>query len=101
MAATVVTADEVLPRIDRLTGSVAINGHTVSTVSSSGLHWTLGEAVAHVSQGERLLPGELFGTGTLPGGSGMETGNWIQAGDTLTLTIDDIGIIEHDIRPRP
>ena len=98
MSATAVTADEVLPRIDSLTGSVAINGRTVSTVSSSGLHWTLGQAVAHVSQGERLLPGELFGTGTLPGGSGMETGNWIRAGDTLTLTIDDIGIIEHDIR---
>src|SRR5437879_1790096 len=98
MSETAVTADEVLPRIDSLTGSVAINGRTVSTVSSSGLQWTLGQAVAHVSQGERSLPGDLFGTGTLPGGSGMETGNWIQAGDTLTLTLDDIGIIEHDLR---
>ncbi|MDT0307996.1 fumarylacetoacetate hydrolase family protein [Streptomyces sp. DSM 44917] len=97
MSATAVTADEVLPRIDALTGSVAINGRTVSTVRSAGMRWTLGEVLAHASRGERLLPGELFGTGTLPGGSGMETGHWLRAGDTLTLTLDGIGEVRHPI----
>lgn len=97
MSDIAVTADEILPRIDNLTGCVAINGKTVSRVSSAGMHWNIGEALAHASRDERLLPGELFGTGTLPGGSGMETGNWLRPGDTLTLTLDHIGEVNHTI----
>lgn len=98
MSPTAVTSDEVLPRIDRVTGSVQINGRTVSTVSSGDLRWTVGEVLAHASRDERLLPGELFGLGTLPGGSGMETGHWLRAGDTLRLSLDGIGEVVHLIR---
>ena len=94
---TAVTADEVLPRLGQLTGSVIINGRTVSTVSSRGLEWGVGECLAHASRDEQLVPGELFGTGTLPGGSGMETGHWLQPGDTLRLVLDGIGEVEHSI----
>ncbi|UGU29146.1 fumarylacetoacetate hydrolase family protein [Mycolicibacterium smegmatis] len=97
MSDTAVTADEVLPRIDALTGSVAVNGEIVSTVDSAGMQHSLGEVLAHASRCEPLYPGELFGTGTLPGGSGMETGHWLRPGDTLTLILDDIGRIEHTI----
>jgi 2-keto-4-pentenoate hydratase/2-oxohepta-3-ene-1,7-dioic acid hydratase in catechol pathway len=92
-----VTADEILPRIDALEGTVSINGSTVRTVSSAGMQHGLGEVLAHASRSEQLRPGELFGTGTLPGGSGMETGHWLHAGDTLELRIDGIGSIEHRI----
>ncbi|MGW4099375.1 fumarylacetoacetate hydrolase family protein [Mycobacterium sp. NPDC004974] len=97
MSDTAVTADEILPRINSLTGSVALNGAVVSTVSSAGMQHSLGEVLAHASRSEPLYPGELFGTGTLPGGSGMETGHWLLPGDTLTLTLDGIGRIEHTI----
>ena len=97
MSETAVTADEILPRIDRLTGTVQINGRTVSTVISAGLQWSIGDVLAHASRDEQLLPGELFGLGTLPGGSGMETGNWLAPGDTLRLTLDGIGEVEHRI----
>ncbi|OBC04232.1 fumarylacetoacetase [Mycobacterium sp. 852013-50091_SCH5140682] len=97
MSDTAVTADEILPRVDAITGSVAINGSVVSTVCSAGMQHTLGEVLAHASRSEQLLPGELFATGTLPGGSGMETGNWLREGDTLTLRLDGIGEIEHVI----
>jgi 2-keto-4-pentenoate hydratase/2-oxohepta-3-ene-1,7-dioic acid hydratase in catechol pathway len=97
MSDTAVTADEILPRVGALTGSVALNGAVVSTVSSAGMQHSLGEVLAHASRSEPLYPGELFGTGTLPGGSGMETGHWLRPGDTLTLILDDIGRIEHTI----
>ncbi|OCB48290.1 fumarylacetoacetase [Mycobacterium vulneris] len=97
MSDTAVTAGEILPRIGALTGSVALNGSVVSTVSSAGMQHTLGEVLAHASRCEPLCPGELFGTGTLPGGSGMETGHWLRPGDTLMLTLDGIGRIEHRI----
>jgi 2-keto-4-pentenoate hydratase/2-oxohepta-3-ene-1,7-dioic acid hydratase in catechol pathway len=97
MSETAVTAEEVLPRLATLTGSVQINGVTVSTVSGAGLQWSIGEVLAHASRDEQLLPGELFGLGTLAGGSGMETGNWLRPGDTLRLVLDDIGEVEHRI----
>ena len=92
-----VTADEILPHIDDLQGTVTINGTTVATVSSAGMQHTLGEVLAHASRSEHLRPGELFGTGTMPGGSGMETGHWLRPGDTVELCIDGIGTIEHAI----
>lgn len=95
MSDTAVTADEMLPRIDALTGSVAINGATVSVVRSGGMAHGIGEVLAHASRSEQLHAGELFATGTLTGGSGMETGHWLRPGDTLTLTLDGVGRIEH------
>jgi 2-keto-4-pentenoate hydratase/2-oxohepta-3-ene-1,7-dioic acid hydratase in catechol pathway len=98
MSATAVTADEVLPRLADLTGSVHLNGRLVSTVHSGGLRWSIGEVLAHASRDEQLLPGELFGLGTLPGGSGMETGAWLASGDELRLVLDGIGEVTHRIR---
>ena len=95
MSETVVTADEILPRIGALTGTVIINGRTVSRVSARGLQWGLGEVLAHASRDEQLQPGEIFGTGTLPGGSGMETNQWLRPGDTLRLVLDGVGEVEH------
>jgi 2-keto-4-pentenoate hydratase/2-oxohepta-3-ene-1,7-dioic acid hydratase in catechol pathway len=94
---TAVTADEILPRLGELTGSVTINGDTVSTVDYSGLQWSAEEALMHFSRDEQLLPGELIGLGTLAGGSGMETGRWLKPGDALRLELDGIGVVEHRI----
>ncbi len=97
MSETATTADEVLPRINHLTGSVIINGRTVSTVSSRGFQWSIGDVLAHASRDELLLPGEVIATGTLAGGSGMETGGWLQPGDSLKLVLDGIGEVEHPV----
>lgn len=90
-----VTADEILPIIDSLRGTVTIDGTTVSTVSSAGMQHSIGEVLAHASRSEILRPGELFATGTLPGGSGMETGHWLTPGARLELSIEGIGTISH------
>lgn len=89
----VVTADELLPRIKNLAGRVRINGKEVSLCSSKDMKYSIGEAIAYASWGEKLHPGELFATGTFPGGSGMETGNWLRHGDTLEVSIDGVGSI--------
>ncbi len=98
MSQTAVTADDVLPRLTELTASVNINGTVVSTVSSVGLQWSIGDVLAHASRDEQLLPGELIALGTLPGGSGMETGHWLKSGDELHLALDGIGEVRHRIR---
>jgi 2-keto-4-pentenoate hydratase/2-oxohepta-3-ene-1,7-dioic acid hydratase in catechol pathway len=93
MGAVLVTADELLPRWKTLRGRVRLGGHVVAEVSAAGPHHGLGEALAHASRGEWLYPGELFATGTLPGGSGIENGHLPQRGETVTLELDGIGTL--------
>ncbi len=92
-----VTADEILPHINELVGTVSINGKKVSRVSSSGMQYTLGEALAHVSQAEHLYPGEFFATGTLPGGCGLENGYFLTKGDVVTIAIEGIGSLTNKV----
>lgn len=93
----VVSADEILPRWGDLKGEVRINGRLVAEPLSAGARWTLGEALAHASRSERLYPGELFATGTLPGGSGIEAGRMLSAGDTVEIAIDGVGRLRNTI----
>lgn len=91
MGAVVVTADEILPRVEALRGEVRVNGELWGQGSTAGMQHTLGEMVAYASLGESVLPGELMATGTLPGCSGMETNHWLRPGDRITLTIQGVG----------
>jgi 2-keto-4-pentenoate hydratase/2-oxohepta-3-ene-1,7-dioic acid hydratase in catechol pathway len=97
MSSVVVTADMLLPRWQTITGSVRINDSVVARVSANNPRFSLGQALAHVSRDEQLYPGEFFGTGTLPGGSGIENGRLLRPGDRLQLELDDIGSVQHRI----
>lgn len=92
-----VTADELLQRTDRLRAYVELNGKRVTETTTAGIEHSLGETVAFLSMEEQLYPGELIATGTLPGGSGIENGRLLQAGDRLRLIIEEIGEITHEI----
>jgi 2-keto-4-pentenoate hydratase/2-oxohepta-3-ene-1,7-dioic acid hydratase in catechol pathway len=97
MSGVLVSADEVLARWRDLKGSVTLNGERISECYTAGARFSLGEALAHASRGEQLHPGELFGTGTLPGGSGIESGRLLSRGDTISLSIDGIGTVTNRI----
>jgi 2-keto-4-pentenoate hydratase/2-oxohepta-3-ene-1,7-dioic acid hydratase in catechol pathway len=97
ISATVVTADEVLPHWRTLKGFVRINSELVAEPTSADPRWSLGEAIAHASRSERLYPGEFFGSGTLPGGSGIETGRLLAAGDVIEIGLDRIGSLTNRI----
>jgi 2-keto-4-pentenoate hydratase/2-oxohepta-3-ene-1,7-dioic acid hydratase in catechol pathway len=97
MSDTVAIANDALPMVENLVASVRVNGREVAKPSTRGMRYSLGEVLAHASNSEPLYPGELFGTGTLPGGSGMETGCWLKSGDELHLRIEGVGEIRHRI----
>jgi 2-keto-4-pentenoate hydratase/2-oxohepta-3-ene-1,7-dioic acid hydratase in catechol pathway len=97
MSDLAVPADDVMPTVTSLSATVEINGKIVVHTSTQDMRYSLGEVLAHASRGEQLYAGELFGTGTLPGGSGMENGHWLKSGDRLRLSIEHIGSIEHTI----
>jgi 2-keto-4-pentenoate hydratase/2-oxohepta-3-ene-1,7-dioic acid hydratase in catechol pathway len=93
----VVTFDEIAGRLDSLRGEVRINGRLTSTCSSSGPQFGLVDALSILSQSERLNVGEFFGSGTWPGGSGMETGAWLEPGDEISLAIDGVGQVTNRV----
>jgi 2-keto-4-pentenoate hydratase/2-oxohepta-3-ene-1,7-dioic acid hydratase in catechol pathway len=97
MSNVVVSADEILPRWRTLIGSVHLNGMPVAECQTRDARWSLGEVLAHASRGEQLYPGELLGTGTLHGGSGIEHGRLLGRGDTIALAIDGIGTLSNRI----
>jgi len=92
---TMVTADQILPKVDALNACTEINGKRVATLSSAGMRYSIGEVLAHLSRDEQLLPGELIASGTLPGGSGLEAGRLLQSGDALRLVLEEVGEITH------
>ncbi|HEX7668404.1 MAG TPA: fumarylacetoacetate hydrolase family protein [Polyangiaceae bacterium] len=97
MSETLVTADEILPRVNLLPAFVEINGQIVARTSTEEMRPGLGEVLAHLSKGERLYPGELIASGTLPDGCGMENGHWPKPGDVLRLVIEPVGEIVHTV----
>lgn len=97
MSAVVVTPDEVLPYLDDLTAEVRVNGALWGRGHTAGRRYSLGEMVAHAALGESLRPGELLATGTIPGCSGMETGQWLSAGDEIVLSLERIGTLRNVI----
>ena len=97
MSNVVVTADEVLTRWRGLQGFVRLNGTLLAEPSTAGARWSLGEVLAHASRAEQLYPGELFGTGTLHGGSGIETGHELTPGDRIEIGIEGIGTLANPV----
>ncbi len=97
MSCEFLTARDFDAQDSEFTGSVLINGEVVSRCSAADLKYTFADTISFASKSEQLHAGELFGSGTLPGGSGMETGNWVRRGDVLTLKVDQIGELTNKI----
>ncbi len=95
MSSDLVAADGI--DVADLAATVRVNGRTVSTSSTQGMAHSLGAALAHASRDEQLYPGELFGTGTLPGCAGIETGTRLRPEDVLELELEGIGTIRHEV----
>ena len=50
--------------------------------------------IEHVSRGETLYPGDLFGSGTVGGGCGLELDKYLNPGDVIELEIEPIGVLK-------
>lgn len=96
LGADVVTADQV-PDWTRMTGRVRVDGEVWCQGTTAGPVHDVGEQLAFASRGERLEPGDVISTGTMPGCCGLEIDRWIQPGQTVELEIDGIGTLTNRI----
>jgi 2-keto-4-pentenoate hydratase/2-oxohepta-3-ene-1,7-dioic acid hydratase in catechol pathway len=90
-----VTADELDPRDIRLT--VRINGETWGSDTTARMHHTIEDLVAYASQAQTLYPGEVLGSGTATGGSGVELNRWLKPGDVIEMEADGIGVLRNRV----
>jgi 2-keto-4-pentenoate hydratase/2-oxohepta-3-ene-1,7-dioic acid hydratase in catechol pathway len=90
-----VTADEL--DAGALAMSVRVNGETWGEDSSASMHHTFADMIAYASRSQTLYPGELFGSGTAAGGSGLELDRELAPGDLVELEIEGIGVLRNRI----
>jgi 2-keto-4-pentenoate hydratase/2-oxohepta-3-ene-1,7-dioic acid hydratase in catechol pathway len=98
VGSNVITADE-LPDWTRATGRVRVDGELWCEGTTAGPQHDVGAMLAYASAGERLEPGDVISTGTMPGCCGLELDRWIQPGQVVELEIDGIGAVANRIDP--
>lgn len=99
-----VTVDELEPyrRDGRLALelSATVNGTEITRGNLDRTDWSLGELIAFISRGVDLHPGDVIGSGTVPGGCLLEHvdtpdmadfDRWLKPGDVVTLTGEGLG----------
>ncbi|MDT0202608.1 fumarylacetoacetate hydrolase family protein [Nocardioides sp. AE5] len=99
-----VTAEEVADhtRDGRLDLRVAatVNGETLATGSTADMDWTFEQVIAFASRGTELAPGDIIGSGTIPGGCLLEHATaqtladektWLRVGDEVSLHGEALG----------
>lgn len=88
--------------------TAAVNGDEITRGNLDRMDWEFGELVAFISRGVDLQPGEVIGSGTVPGGCLLEHVDtadladferWLRPGDVVTATGEGIGELRQTIVP--
>ena len=91
----IVTKDEI-PDIEKVMFTVSINDKKCAETHAD-FYFPLKHLIYYVSQVQTIFPGDVFTSGTLPGGSGGEKKNWIAPGDVVALEGEGIGVLRNII----
>jgi 2-keto-4-pentenoate hydratase/2-oxohepta-3-ene-1,7-dioic acid hydratase in catechol pathway len=90
-----VTPDEI--DLATLELEVRVNGERWGGDRIAAMHHSFGDLIAYAAQDQTLLPGEVFGSGTATGGSGLELDRWIQPGDVIEMEAGPIGVLRNTV----
>ena len=97
ISACIASGKSLIDRFGQLDVAVKINGQTIAKGHTGGMQFSICEAIAYASWEEQLHAGELFGTGTIPGCSGIENGRMLNPGDSITLEVEGIGTLTNHV----
>jgi 2-keto-4-pentenoate hydratase/2-oxohepta-3-ene-1,7-dioic acid hydratase in catechol pathway len=92
----IVTADEFDPR-DGLTMQVRVNGETWFETHSARMHWSFAQMISYVSSSEDVYPCDVYGSGTVFGGCGLDQDRWLPRGATVELEVAGLGILRNHL----
>ena len=86
-----VTKDEISD-INNLKMSLDVNGNRMQTGNTNTMIFNVNFIVSYLSKFMSLQPGDIITTGTPPGvGMGMKPQQFLKAGDTMKLSIENLG----------
>lgn len=91
-----VTPDEI-PDPYALAMAARVDGEEWSRGSSRDMHFRFEDLIAYVSRSETLYPGDVFGSGTVGGGCGLEHGRWLKPGATVELEVEGLGVLRNRV----
>jgi len=78
--------------------SLDIDGEVLQNSSTRELVFTIPKLIEYISSITPLLPGDIVSTGTPSGvGMGRTPQRWLRAGDTVTVTIEDLGSLANPV----
>jgi 2-keto-4-pentenoate hydratase/2-oxohepta-3-ene-1,7-dioic acid hydratase in catechol pathway len=77
--------------------AVRVNGEMWGESTTAAMHHSFADMIAYASQAQTLYPGEVIGSGTAAGGSGLELDRWLTPGDVVELEIEGIGVLRNTI----
>jgi 2-keto-4-pentenoate hydratase/2-oxohepta-3-ene-1,7-dioic acid hydratase in catechol pathway len=90
-----VTADEL--DAGNLAMRVRVNGELWGEDTSAHMHHTFADMISYASRSQTLHPGEVLGSGTAAGGSGLELDRRLAPGDVVELEVEGIGVLRNRI----
>jgi 2-keto-4-pentenoate hydratase/2-oxohepta-3-ene-1,7-dioic acid hydratase in catechol pathway len=91
----IVTADELDVSDVRL--EVRVNGERWGSDTTANMHHSFADLIAYASMATTLYPGEVLGSGTAAGGSGVELDRWLEPGDVIELEAEGLGVLRNTI----
>ncbi len=91
----IVTADELDGTNVRM--AVRVNGETWGEDTSANMHHTFADLIVYAARAQTLHAGEVLGSGTAAGGSGLELDRWLREGDVVELEVEGIGVLRNSI----
>ncbi len=96
MGPCIVTTDEIeKPYEQEMTAR--INGEEWSRGNTGMMDHRFEDVLAHLSRSQTIYAGEIFGSGTVPTGCGLEHNRYLSDGDTIELEVEKIGILKNRI----
>jgi 2-keto-4-pentenoate hydratase/2-oxohepta-3-ene-1,7-dioic acid hydratase in catechol pathway len=74
-----------------------VNGEEWSRGNTGEIHWKLADVISRMSQSEPLRVGEIFGSGTVAYGCGLELGKYLKDGDEVEIEISGLGVLRNTV----